>query len=113
MFYASAETPGVSDRFVRLEEKARYDLVRQKILVFFNGIWMDEDVQSLDLVSVNSRGEILVKFLKTPPASKRGPCLLGLEKYLKTEIDDGIVVWHAALGDKNSLRKLRGVTIEN
>ena len=44
-------------------------------------------------------------------ASERGTLLLNLEAILKKEIDDGISIWHIPLGDKNSLRNLRGIEV--
>jgi len=44
------------------------------------------------------------------PASERGRLLLDLEDELCKE-NLGIRVWHASIGDKNSLRKLRGIEL--
>jgi hypothetical protein len=43
-------------------------------------------------------------------ASERGKLLLDLEDEMCKE-DSGIRVWHASIGDKNSLRKLRGIDL--
>lgn len=43
--------------------------------------------------------------------SVRGHLLLDLELVLKQGVDQGINVWCEPLGDKNSLRKLRGVKV--
>jgi len=45
------------------------------------------------------------------PASERGPFLLDLEDYLR-EIDQALVVWLQPLGDRNSLRNLRGIEVK-
>ena len=44
------------------------------------------------------------------PASERGKLLLDLEDELCKENSE-IRVWHASIGDKNSLRKLRGIEL--
>ena len=37
--------------------------------------------------------------------------MLDLEAVLKNELDNGITIWHIPIGDKNSLRNLRGIEI--
>ena len=43
---------------------------------------------------------------------KRGPLLLDFEVFLKEAIDPGLVVWLEPLGDRNSLRNLRGIEVK-
>jgi len=52
-----------------------------------------------------------VDSLRSIPASDRGRLLLDLEDKLCLE-DPQIRVWHASIGDKNSLRKLRGISLD-
>jgi hypothetical protein len=56
-------------------------------------------------------GQVYFSFNKQIASSIRGVLLLDLELLLKKEIDDGIVVWCEPIGDKNSLRNLRGIEI--
>ena len=42
----------------------------------------------------------------------RGQRLLELEDILIKSVDTAIRVWHVPIGDKNSLRKLRGVILK-
>ena len=51
---------------------------------------------------------VYVNFLKKIPPSKRGTILLNLEDEL-CRFNDKIRIWHIPLGDKNSLRNLRGI----
>ena len=44
--------------------------------------------------------------------AERGEYLMKLESELMDKVDVKIRVWHVPLGDKNSLRNLRGVTIK-
>jgi hypothetical protein len=37
---------------------------------------------------------------------------LDLEELFKKSVDQGITVWGEALGDKNSLRNLRGIEVK-
>ena len=51
-----------------------------------------------------------VKLLIALPPRDRGALLLDLEDEL-CKLDANIRVWHTPLGDKNSLRNLRGVQL--
>jgi hypothetical protein len=68
---------------------------------------------SINLVEARSDGQVIVTLDKSVPLSKRSGCLLDLEEALKQQVDLGLVVWHQAIGDRNSLRKLRGVTVSD
>ena len=57
-----------------------------------------------DLKSEKSGGNILEKI----SPSKRGTILLNLEDEL-CKVNNKIRIWHIPLGDKNSLRNLRGI----
>jgi hypothetical protein len=56
---------------------------------------------------------VIIRFTEPVDVSKRGLLLLDLEEALKREIDQGITVWVEALGDKNSLRNLRGIEVKS
>lgn len=66
----------------------------------------------INFVSLSPDGKLVVSFIQTPPAAIRGTILLDLEEYLKQNLDVGVTVWHEALGDKNSLRILRGIEVK-
>jgi hypothetical protein len=57
-------------------------------------------------------GEIFVNLVEAIPASIRGSLLLDFEAELKSKIDNGIVVWCEPIGDKSTLRNLRGIQIK-
>jgi hypothetical protein len=65
----------------------------------------------VDLSAITSRGEVLVEIVTPMKASERGKLLLDIEDYLKEAIDQGLTVWLKTIGDKNSLRRLRGIKI--
>jgi len=56
-------------------------------------------------------GQVYFTFNKPISSSLRGILLLDLEVLLKDELDPGIIVWCEPIGDKNSLRNLRGIEI--
>ena len=37
--------------------------------------------------------------------------LLDFEEWIKKMLDTGISIWHVPIGDKNSLRNLRGIEV--
>lgn len=64
----------------------------------------------VDIVSITGN-DVLVKFREEPPASIRGTLLLDFEEELNKTHPD-YRVWLKPMGDKNSLRNLRGITIK-
>jgi len=64
------------------------------------------------ITAAKQNGQIIVNLVESMPASKRGPLLLSLEAFLKEAIDPSLVVWLEPLGDRNSLRNLRGIEVK-
>jgi len=62
-------------------------------------------------VAAQADGQVMLKFEVPVAADRRGTVLLDLERELKQSIDPGLNVWLEALGDRNSLRNLRGIEI--
>jgi hypothetical protein len=64
---------------------------------------------------VSARNDCFVTFeFKTSiPANIRGAYLLRLESHLKQNVDPSITLWIAPVGDKSSLRNLRGIEVKN
>ena len=58
-------------------------------------------------------GQVYVAFKEPIGSSLRGGLLLDLEEHLKNTIDPAINIWCEPLGDKNSLRNLRGIEIKS
>jgi hypothetical protein len=46
------------------------------------------------------------------PAGARGTLLMDLEDRLRHKVSPALVVWHEAMGDRSSLRNLRGIEIK-
>ncbi len=55
---------------------------------------------------------VIVSLKENMPPEKRGTFLLDLEDEL-CKVDAMVRVWHTPLGDKNSLRNLRGINLES
>jgi hypothetical protein len=56
-------------------------------------------------------GQVFVEFMEPLPPTIRGSLLLDFESQLKDGVDQGLVVWCEPLGDKSTLRNLRGIEI--
>ena len=61
---------------------------------------------------VGDDGQVIVRLQESLPASQRGGLLLDLEDFLKGAVDPGLAVWLEGLGDRNSLRNLRGIEVK-
>jgi len=66
---------------------------------------------NINIVKVSDFGSVYVSFTDPVGPSKRGTLLLDLEELLKSEVDIGLNVWCQPIGDRNSLRNLRGIEI--
>lgn len=69
--------------------------------------------EHLAVVSAKQDGQVIVRMLTPHGPSERGTLLLDFEDFLKHDVDRGISVWGESLGDKNSLRNLRGIEVKS
>ena len=66
----------------------------------------------LAVTAARPNGEVIVTLAGSISIPKRGPLLLDFEASLKKAIDPGLAVWLEPLGDRNSLRNLRGIEVK-
>ena len=102
--FSDVPSPVPSDDWVSLTIGERIDLINKSIQNFS----LNADI---DVVEANKGGQVSVIINDTLSADERGPLLLDLEEFLKLNVDNGITVWHAPIGDKSSLRNLRGIEV--
>lgn len=102
---AMADTPEVRDPWKAMDVAQRKSAIIEVI--------QSTEYQVCELVSIKNDGQVIIRFTEPVAVSKRGGLLLDLEAALKKEIDQGITVWVEALGDKNSLRNLRGIEVKS
>ena len=67
---------------------------------------------SHEIVGGGSYRNVYVEFKEKLGIAPRGQYLMKLEEVLINNVDPMIRVWHVPIGDKNSLRNLRGVTLK-
>jgi len=72
-----------------------------------------EWASALDIAEVRDDGQVILRFTRPVDADRRGGLLLDLEDRLKSRIDQGLTVWLEPLGDRNSLRRLRGIEVRS
>ncbi len=106
--YAYADTPSPSLEWRQLSDAERHarvmDVLRAGTVALKNAVV---------IVAAKEDGQIIVNLAESMSAGKRGTLLLDLEAFLKEAIDPGLVVWLTSLGDRNSLRNLRGIEVRS
>lgn len=106
--FASVPTPAPGDSWRKRSDSERLVEVENALATRMPGL---QDLVSI--VEAKSDGQVIVSLRAPLPADKRGTLLLDLEAGLKDLIDPGLVVWLEPLGDRSSLRKLRGIEVRS
>ena len=102
--FASSETDSVGENWRNANETERISRLEAAIRkTHFKG--------SVKFTRAQESGAIYLSLEQPLRPSVRGSFLLDLELFLKQHVDRGIAVWCEPLGDRNSLRKLRGVKV--
>jgi hypothetical protein len=99
---ANAQTPQVSATWLGRSSNEREELVKEALKLF----------PRLEFISADKSGSITVSFLSPCGANERGTVLLDAEDVLKANIDPALTVWLEPLGDRSSLRRLRGIEVK-
>jgi hypothetical protein len=107
IFYAEVDSPHPTADWLALSDAQRIEKINQTI----NQVYPDFSKQLL-VVSAKKDGQVVVRILNPLVASVRGSLLLDFEECIKKHIDHGLTAWGEALGDKNSLRNLRGIEVK-
>jgi hypothetical protein len=105
--YANVNTPVPGPEWRKLSDadrQARVAKALQSSTQAFNG--------AVVIVSAKEDGQVTVNLTEPLPPARRGQLLLDLEEFLKQEIDQGLSIWLEPLGDRNSLRNLRGIEVK-
>ncbi len=105
--YADAPTPSPSAAWIALNQRQRLDQIKSKLEASATKF-----LSQIEIITAKADGQVIVRMKHSLPANKRGSFLLDLEDYLR-EIDQALVVWLEPLGDKNSLRNLRGIEVKS
>ena len=106
--YANVDTPTPRQVWSQLSDGERLIRVNKAV-----GAWTVAVSQQFTVVAAQNDGQVIVSLVEPLSADKRGTLLLDLEAFLKEAIDLGVVVWLESLGDRNSLRNLRGIEVKS
>lgn len=105
--YASYPTPKVSLHWSSMSDSERKQTVETALAGSSEVFLKDFRVLSCD-----ADGQVILSIEAVMGPADRGSKLLDLEEVLKNKVDQGITVWAESLGDKNSLRNLRGIEVK-
>jgi hypothetical protein len=103
---ANADTPITQKTWKLMSEIERIKLLNKQM-------GKKQDYMNISINKTTESGQVLVQLDDKLSASERGVYLLDFERYLKVNVDQGINVWCESIGDKNSLRNLRGIQIKS
>jgi hypothetical protein len=105
--YADVQTPVPGSFWLGLDSRQRLDNVRQAL----EG-GPRRFITRVQVIAAKEDGQVTLHMSESLPADQRGLFLLDLEEFLKETIDPAITVWLELLGDRNSLRNLRGIEVK-
>lgn len=106
--FADVETPVPSATWAALDDRQRLEKVLGKLEA-----GPAQFLTMVEVMKASHDGQVIVHLKQPHSASQRGPLLLDLEEYLKTTVDEALTVWLELLGDRNSLRNLRGIEFKS
>jgi len=69
--------------------------------------------EKYNLISAKNNGFVTIDFLKSMSVNERSNYLLSIESELCSRLDGSITIWVAPVGDKSSLRNLRGIEVKS
>ena len=107
IIYAFSITPKVGLQWLQMDDSQRLSLIHAFMLnegAIFNS--------KLKVLSARDDGKLTFEFLNPEPVVTRSALLLDLEQLIKSKIDPALTVWIAPMGDKSSLRNLRGIKVK-
>lgn len=72
-----------------------------------------ERYSQIEIAELRDDGQVILRFKQPIGADKRGGLLLDYEAAIKDKIDPALTVWLEPLGDRSSLRRLRGIEVKS
>jgi len=102
--FADSETLAVTKSWSGFTKERRLALLKEVLS-------LDERFSGISISRALADGSVYVNLEITLAPNKRGTVLLDFEEMLKERVDIGLTVWCEPLGDKSTLRNLRGIEI--
>jgi len=104
--FANEKSPVPGTDWAGMTDRERIELVQDEMIKF------DSDY-TVTVVDAKKDGQIALIINDQLSAKERGTFLLDMEAHLKESVDNGLTVWHEPIGDKSSLRNLRGIEVKS
>ena len=102
--FSNTDSPLTGSKWVNMTREKRVHLVKSAIDTFSSS-------SDITVIDAHEGGQVSIIINNSINVNERGTFLLNLEENLKCKIDNGINIWHEAIGDKSSLRNLRGIEV--
>jgi hypothetical protein len=99
------DTIPLTEKWLLMSDGLRKKAIKDVVDMNIRGI-------SIEVTNAPDNGMVVLKIVDTIPSNERGLFLLGLEKEVKNNVDQGLTIWLEPVGDKSKLRQLRGVEIK-
>ena len=106
--FADSISPEPNESYIKLSEIDRLNLI-ESCLNNIDSNWNE----NFSLSSARENGFVVLEFKKSIVVDGRSSYLLDIESKLCKMVDNSITIWIAPVGDKSSLRKLRGIEVKN
>lgn len=100
---AEADTPKPSSIWVAKTLDQKFKIIDNISGDFANKLYVTE---------VQDSGQVIVSLKESATPADRGDLLMDFEEHLKANVDGALTVWLEPLGDRNSLRNLRGIEVK-
>lgn len=105
--FANENSPVPGKQWADATEDDRVSQIKNSLNVF-DSEWS----QKFNVVSAKNNGFVVFEFKDSIPVQIRGMYFLNIENHLTKLIDKSITIWIAPVGDKSSLRNLRGIEVK-
>lgn len=103
---SNVETPASGDAWRAMSPAQRLERVKELL------VSSPSSASLLEVAETREDGQVILRFTEPVGPERRGTILLDFEELLKREVDAGLTVWLEPLGDKSSLRRLRGIEVK-
>ena len=103
--YLTLDCPTPSEKWLSISKSDR-------IILIISALKTSPFNDNLKVNDTKDDGQVIVSLNNNYKPHERGTMLLDLEQFLKDKIDYSITIWLEPLGDKNSLRNLRGIEVK-
>jgi len=102
--YSNSDSPTTGIKWANMSRDKRVRVIEASIELYSSDI-------DLRVNDAQDNGQVSITINSVIEINDRGSFMLNLEEYLKRNVDFGINLWHEAIGDKSSLRNLRGIEV--